>query len=99
MAYAVEFSDKARFELFNAWSWYELQQPELGNKFEEEVYNKVRLILRNPLHYTSYRNFRQVKIETFPYLIVYNVNNERNLILILSIFHTSRHPGKKSKHV
>jgi plasmid stabilization system protein ParE len=96
MDYITEFSDKARFELFDGWSWYELQQTGLGDRFENEVYRKIDQVKKNPLIYIANRELRQANVEVFPYLIVYRIEEKHKVILILSIFHTSRHPKKKN---
>lgn len=87
---------KAQKEILDAWEWYEDQQPGLGDRFKEEVRKKIENILSNPLHYPLRKKYREALIDVFPYLIVFKVDKQKNLILILSVFHTSRHPGAKT---
>jgi plasmid stabilization system protein ParE len=93
--YIVELFPKARLELLEARLWYEEQQQGLGKRFKEEVFRKIDLIQNNPLHYPLKKGLREAQTEVFPYLIVYKVVKSRNMIVIVSIFHTSRHPKKK----
>ena len=95
MSYTVDFFLKARLELFEARLWYEEQEQGLGKRFREEVFRKVDLIQNNPLHYPLKNGLHEVRTETFPYLIVYKVVKSRKMIIIVSVFHTSRHPKKK----
>ena len=86
---------KAQREILKAWEWYEDQQEGLGDRFKEEVRNKISLILSNPLHYPVKGKYREALIDNFPFLIIYKIDKSNDRILILSVFHTSRHPKKK----
>ncbi|RYU86223.1 type II toxin-antitoxin system RelE/ParE family toxin [Mucilaginibacter terrigena] len=97
MDYIIEFADKAQFELFDGWSWYEMQQTGLGNRFEDEVYKKIEQVRKNPLFYMVVGKHRQANTEVFPYVIVFRIEKKRNVIWIASIFHTSRHPKRKNR--
>jgi hypothetical protein len=77
--------------------WYEEQVTGLGDRFENEVFRKIDLIAENPLHYPIKKGLREVKTDTFPFLIVYKVNKSAKLVMIVSVFHTSRHPESKRK--
>ena len=95
MAYTVEMSPKAEKELYKAWTWYEEEQPGLGDRFQMEFFRKIGLIQNNPLHYPLKKGLREAITDTFPYLLVYKVSERQRMILIVSVFHTSRHPKKK----
>ncbi len=83
---------KAQKEILNTWEWYENQQPGLGDHFKQEIYNKINLIVKNPLHYPLKGKYREAYIEVFPFLVYKVMKNE---VIILSVFHTSRHPKNK----
>jgi plasmid stabilization system protein ParE len=95
MDYIVELSPKAEKELSEASEWYEDEQLGLGEKFEKEFFRKIEFIAANPLQYPLKKRMHEVNTDKFPYLIVYRINKSRKLILIISVFHTSRHPKKK----
>ncbi|WP_299584574.1 type II toxin-antitoxin system RelE/ParE family toxin [Mucilaginibacter sp.] len=95
MSYAVDLFLKARKELFETREWYEEKQPGLGKRFEDEVFRKIYLIQNNPLHYPSKNGFREIRIDVFPYLLVYKVVKSSNMIFIVTTFHMSRHPKRK----
>jgi plasmid stabilization system protein ParE len=97
MSYIVGFFLKANSELAEAVKWYDEKQPGLGEEFEQEVFRKIDLILSNPLHYPQKRKFREAKIDVFPYLLVYKIIERKNMIVIVSVFHTSRHPKRKHR--
>src|SRR6201995_5756710 len=99
MNYTVELSLKARQELTKASEWYDEKLDGLGEEFELEFFRKTDLIQSNPLHYPLKGRYRETLTERFPYLIVYKIDQKRNIILIVSVFHTSRPPKRKRKEI
>ncbi len=96
MTFSTEFLIKARLELIEAWTWYEDKQPGLGDRFKQQVYNCIDKIEREPERYQeSKKNYRQVSVKIFPYLIIYRIHKRKKVIAIVSIFHTRRHPKNK----
>jgi len=87
---------RAQKEILDAWEWYEDQQPGLGDRFKKELHKKIQYILGNPLHYPVKKKYREALMDVFPYLIVFKIDKYKDQILILSVFHTSRHPKKKT---
>lgn len=80
----------------DAWLWYEHEVPGVGEEFKQEFFKKANLITANPLHYPlKNAQIREANLDKFPYLMVYRINDKRNLVRILSVFHTARHPKKK----
>jgi plasmid stabilization system protein ParE len=68
----------------------------LGNRFEDALERQIENIAKSPLIYANRKvDTRESKMEDFPYLIVYKIIWIENVILIMSIFHTSRHPQNK----
>jgi plasmid stabilization system protein ParE len=90
-----ELSRKARIELLDSWVWYEEQRDGLGDLFKDEVHAKIKFIQRNPELYPIKGEYRQAPLDTFPFLIVYQIRESQSKILIVSIFHTSRYPKRK----
>jgi plasmid stabilization system protein ParE len=86
---------KAQKEILRAWEWYEDKETGLGDNFKQEVAKKINLILKSPLHYPLKGKFRETQIDVFPFLIVYKILKSMDEIIIVSVFHTSRHPKKK----
>ena len=95
MSYKVFQLSKARNEIINAWDWYESKQRHLGDRFLNEIKFKINIIAENPHHYPEKDKYREAQMEDFPFIIVFDVNEIKRSIRIVSIFHTSRYPGKK----
>ena len=97
MSHSFETLSKARQEILEAWEWYEDKQVGLGDEFAAEVEKKITFILNNPLQYPAKGKYREAQTDIFPFLIIYKLNKPQDMIQIVSVFHTSRHPKKKYK--
>ncbi len=96
MGFKIILQPRALKELLDAWIWYEEKQKDLGDRFEIEVYKHLKEIEQHPKRYPERKLFfRETKIKTFPYLVIYRIDEEEKVILISSIFHTSRNPEAK----
>jgi len=83
---------QAEEELWNAVTYYEEQQSDLGLEFEAEVRSAFKAILLNPeLWPLQSGNFRKHILPRFPYTIWYEVTSE--VIRIIAIAHQKRKPG------
>ena len=81
----------ARREFDEAADYYELRQPGLGGEFEDEVAVTIQRILCFPNAGTPFsRNTRRCLIRRFPYAILYQISEDK--ILIVAVMHVSRKP-------
>jgi plasmid stabilization system protein ParE len=96
MTYSYLQLGKAQNEILDAWEWYENKQTGLGDRFLQEVRKKIKSIISNPLKYPLKGNYYETQTDIFPYLIVFDIDKTNNQILIVSVFHMSRHPKDKS---
>lgn len=94
--YSCVLSAKAQKEISVSWNWYEDRLQGLGDRFVKEVTNEIFKIQQRPKNYSiRYKNYRQKTMETFPFLIIYRINDRLKIIRIISVFHTSRNPKGK----
>lgn len=66
MIYSTEFLLKARLELMEAWRWYEDKQPDLGDRFKQQVYDCIRTIEQHPERYPERRELSGSSGKNFP---------------------------------
>ena len=91
MSYALVVQSEAVIDIQEAFEWYEMKQEGLGFNFIEEVENGFEKISIHPQYYTSITaDFRRYKIKRFPYLIVYEI--EDDAVVVNSVRHSSRKP-------
>lgn len=96
--YKLHFVKEALFDIEDIVLWYEEQRIGLSYDFELCLEAGIDSISRNPdLFQKKYKNIRMHFISRFPYGIHYRV--EKDHIMIIGVFHTSRSPKNWSKRL
>ncbi len=96
MAISIIYLPKALEEFDESFEFYEERTVGLGVRFEDQLKEKVEIISKYPQRYRSRQGkFRETLVKEFPFLIIYKYYKTKNIILITSIFHTSRNPKYK----
>jgi len=96
MSYSIILSSRAQKEIAMSWEWYEERMPGLGDKFFDEVISRINNIEKDPDRYpTRYKSYKEVSVDTFPFLVIYRINARKKSVRILSVFHTAQNPKKK----
>jgi plasmid stabilization system protein ParE len=98
MEFNVFIEPEALNDIQEAVYWYNEKQKGLGKRFFSEVKKKIVFLRKNPFYAIRYDNIRCVLVEKFPYLIHYYINENEKLIVIISIFHSSRNPNLWNEH-
>ena len=100
MIYLFELKHEASQEYIDAFVWYEEQQASLGYQFQKAFDDKLKLICKNPYHYkVIHKNYHEALTEKFPFSIIYRIDEESKLIIVVAIFYTSRNPKKKFRKI
>ena len=85
------FLTPAILEVETAANFYEVNRPELGREFLDEVDATIQRIVQDPRAWTILDGqIRRCRLRRFPYGIVYTLEEE--LILIISVMHLHQHP-------
>ena len=96
MSFPYSLHEKAYEEYIDAYDWYELRSTGLGDRFMNCVEKRIGFISVNPEYYSrKHGNFREAKVEDFPYMIVYEFFRNKKTIHISSIYHSKRNPKGK----
>lgn len=94
--YRLVIRKRAINDIQDAYQWYEEQQTGLGYLFIQEIQDAYIKLKEHPVIYQKVKyGFRQLNINKFPYVIVYDVDDTNKLVIIYTVFHTSRNPKKK----
>lgn len=89
MNYKLTILPLAKMDLKEISSWYETIQKNLGKRFLKSINDEIKILRVNPLLYQiRYDKTRVALIQTFPYLIHFEIDKKR--IVIKAIIHTSR---------
>ena len=74
MSYEVNFGPLVKFDLADAYDWYEGQEEGLGERFLDAFDSRVELIRENPIAFPSvHGDLRRSLLRRFPYLVFYRV--------------------------
>jgi plasmid stabilization system protein ParE len=96
MGYTYRLNQQAHDEYIAAFEWYELKQDGLGERFMDCVEKRLKQIVAHPEYYSKRQgNYREAKVENFPYMIVYEFFKTKQLLHIAAIYHSKRNPKKK----
>ena len=98
MLYHLEIKVEAKNDIIEAAHWYSQKVKGLDVRFIEHVETVINTILNNPKTYKKvYKHFRQAALEKFPYLVIYEF--DENTVFVYSVFHASQNPDKKIKRI
>ena len=94
MIYEIIIKEEAYLDLQKAYDYYEEQKSGLGERFLENVKQRISYLKKYPLHFNKVeKDFRQTLIDVFPYLIIYEISGQQ--IIVYAIFHGMQNPEKK----
>lgn len=92
MMRTIRLLPEAREEFDNSADWYEDKRTGLGIEFVANVRNVFNRIAANPkLHAITFRDVRKAVVAKFPFIVIYR--EELDVVLIISVFHTSQDPS------
>ncbi|MEI6021279.1 MAG: type II toxin-antitoxin system RelE/ParE family toxin [Bacteroidota bacterium] len=93
----VVITDIAIKDIEQAKTWYNKQQPQLGNTFVDYIFESIEQIHKHPLSFPNKHAFtREMAVKKFPYLIIFSI--EEDILFILRVFPCRTNPKKKYKH-
>ncbi len=96
MPYSFSLHEMAYEEYIAAYKWYENQEEGLGDRFMFQIERKLTQISEHPKSYSTKKlNLREVKVDSFPFMIVYDYLEKENFIHVLAIYHCKRNPKNK----
>jgi plasmid stabilization system protein ParE len=94
MMYAISVKPGAEEDIDAAYNWYEDQKEGLGEEFLKELVEYYKKLENLPTAFHKIkRNYRQVALKRFPYIIVFEILKKE--VVVYAVFHTSRSPKNK----
>jgi len=93
MKFKVEYNPDFFDDLAQAVDWYNEKQPGLGDGFCKNVSRQTAKLSTAALQFAvRYDDIRCRRIEKFPYMVHYRVNEQTKTVKVEALFHTSRNP-------
>ena len=97
MAYKIIVSPRAQNEIENAIDYYALYSVDAPVNFIAFLKEAYTLLETNPFFRVRYKNVRALKIKRFPHSLYFIINEDKNIIRVLSCFHNKRNPNKRPR--
>ncbi len=97
MEYDLIVNVEAQLEAKDAVDYYDGIDPKLGERFFKELSETYQKLQSNLQHYsfvftTRKSNIRDVKLHSFPYLIIFEIRGQK--VVVLSVMNTHKRPKK-----
>lgn len=88
----------AKQDISQAAHWYNTKQKGLGKRFTADVRQQVKYICQNPRTIEiRYDNIRCVVLDVFPFMIHFHTVDDKKLVIISAVLHTSLDPDNWQK--
>jgi plasmid stabilization system protein ParE len=99
MSYQYTFDPIAADEYEDAFNWYEQKSIIAADNFILAVQEAITAICANPYRYRNiYKKLRELNLKKYPYNLIYFIDDHKQLITIISLYHHKRNPkGKYDK--
>lgn len=98
MAYRYLILSEAQDEYESSVIWYNERSWLAADQFIEAVDNALGLICEHPYRWRNeYSMYYELGVKKYPFSIIYRVDEEKQLVVVTSVYHQSRNPKKKYK--
>ena len=94
MTWQVVARPQSEADILEVADWYNTQRAGLGDEFIEEILTVFDALELNPLlHCRQHptKNIRWRYPKRFPYRVIYEVIEEKSLVIIAGVIHAARH--------
>ena len=98
MVYKIIVSPRALKEIENAIDYYALYSTDAPVHFISTLKEAYNILETNPFFRICYKNVRALKLKKFPYSLFFIVDENKNIVSILSCFHNKRNPDKQPRY-
>lgn len=86
MSYRAIISPKSLDNWYKAWSSYEKKQKGLGDKFEEALFERLRIIGEGPNSCRKLRKpYREIILVGYPYQMLYTIDEQLKLLPFIQL--------------
>lgn len=94
MALHLIIDPRAISDVQQAIDYYEEQQIGLGERFENALNKHLIELEKNPFFRIRYDNVRCLPVRKFPYMVHFTIDEDKGVVIIRAVFHTSLDPLK-----
>jgi len=89
LRFQLKIDTDALHDIQETFEWYELQLKGLGLRYKTQVKKQINSLKKDPYLFSiKYNEIRCKKIEKFPFLLHYQINEILNFVTVFAVFHT-----------
>jgi plasmid stabilization system protein ParE len=102
MSWRIVVRPEIEQDLADAADWYNSREDGLGDRFIAEILDVFDALASNPLLRSRRhprKNIRWRYPESFPYRVIYEVNELDRLVIIAAVLHAARHDRHWKKRI
>lgn len=97
-SYSHLFNENAQLEYETSIEWYADRSLKAATNFINEVDRAILLICTYPSRWrNAYKNFHELQFKKYPFTIIYTIEEDKELVIVTSVFHHKRNPRKRYK--
>ncbi|MCM5663222.1 type II toxin-antitoxin system RelE/ParE family toxin [Galbibacter mesophilus] len=92
--YTVVFEEDAKSDIADSYDWYNKISSKIADNFLHQIENSISYLERDPfLFQIVYKDFRQVTLKKYPFVLVFKIDNK--IVKIYRAFATKKNPSSK----
>ena len=98
MGFKVKISPIANTNVKQAVAYYKKEaSAKIARNFVKDYQLTVQKIIRNPYFQIYYKDFRGLPLKDYPYIIFYQIDQAKKLILVKAVFNAKQNTKKRPK--
>ncbi len=98
MTYSYIPTIHAQHDYEQSLQWYSERSTDAAEKFVQAIDNALQLICDSPYRWRNkYKKYHEINLRKYPFTIIYTIEEDNSLLVILSIYHHKRNPKRKYK--
>ena len=92
--YRISIEEDAKFDIAEGYDWYSKISEKISASFLSEIKKTLDYLAENPFLFNFvYKDFRQVPVKKFPFVILYKIHPDS--VKIYRVFPTNMNPSGK----
>jgi plasmid stabilization system protein ParE len=102
MNWQVVSRPEAENDVIEIAAWYDSRSESLGDRFIEEFLTVLDELTINPLLHCRrhpHKNIRWRYPKSFPYRVIYEVNEQERIVVVAAVLHGARHDREWKRRV
>lgn len=93
-AWKIAFRSSAKNDIQEAVDYYDGVSSHAGDQFLKQLESAIHALGINPYFQVRYDNIRCIPLRKFPFMIHYQIDESKSIVIVFAILHTSKSSGK-----